>query len=168
MLDSVAAGHHVGMKLSATRTQVALPPRAAHVVWRDLIQHSIDLHRMYQKALGNCEPGLRMVLEDNARTLELLIGELQTQDSVGDDPACDHGSWRGTARRQLCSWLIRATTRQDRAWLRTLAHEGAELLESFEGSIAQLPAEPARVLCRQLPRLRGMCQDMHCLVGSAS
>jgi hypothetical protein len=156
------------MKLSATRAQIALPPHAAHVVWRDLIRRSIDLHRMYQNALGNCEPGWRMVLEDNVQTLELLIGELQTQDSVGTDPACDHGSWRGTARRQLSSCLIRAMTRQDRAWLRTLDHQGADLLESFEGSIAQLPAEPARVLCRQLPRLRGMCQDMHCLVGSAS
>lgn len=168
MPDSVGTGHHGAMKLLATRAQVALPPPAAHAVWRDLIQRSIDLHQMYQSALGACEPGLRTVLEDNVQTLALLIGELQARDGAGDESPCDHGSWRGTARRQLSSWLIRAMTRQNRAWLRTLAQQGTDLLESFEVSIAQLPAESARILCRQLPRLRDMCQDMHCLVGSTS
>ncbi|MEO8809627.1 MAG: hypothetical protein ABI386_05230 [Rhodanobacter sp.] len=37
--------------------------------------------------------------------------------------------------------------------------------EAFEEAIALLPAEPARALCRQLPRLRGIHQDMHCLAG---
>ena len=168
MLDSVGTGHHAGMKLSATRAQAALSPYAAHAVWRDLIQRSVDLHQLYQKALRTCEPGLRTVLEDNAQTLDFLIGELEAQASVDGEQAHHPGSWRGTARRQLSCWLIGAMARQDRAWLRTLAREGADLLQSFEGSIAQLPAEPARVLCRQLPRLRGICQDMHCLVGNAS
>jgi hypothetical protein len=166
MPDSVGSGHHEGMKLSATRAQVALPPPAAQAVWRELTQRSIDLHQLYQRALRTSEPGLRTVLKDNAQTLELLIRELQAQDSAGDESHRDHRSWRGAARRRLCSWRVRMMARQDRAWLlRTLAHQGGDLLESFEASIAQLPAESARVLCRQLPRLRGMRQDMQCLVG---
>ncbi|WP_254422849.1 hypothetical protein [Rhodanobacter sp. B05] len=156
------------MKLSATRTQVALPAHAAQAVCRDLIQRSIDLRQMYRQAAQVCEPGLRTVLLENAQTLDLLIDDLLAQACASGGQACDPGSWRGTARRQLSTWLIRVLARQDRAWLQTLAHRGADLLQAFEDAIGQLPAEWARVLCRQLPRLHAIHQDMHCLVGSAS
>lgn len=168
MLDSVEAGHHAAMKLSATRVQVALPPHAAQASCRDLLRRSIDLRQMYRQAARVCEPGLRTVLEENALTLDLLIADLQGQACAGGVRSYARGSWRGTARRQLSAWLMRVAARQDRVWLRTLAHQGADLLEAFEQAIAQLPAESARVLCRQLPRLRAIHQDMRWLVGSAS
>lgn len=168
MLDSVTAGHHAAMKLLATRVQVALPPRAAQASCRKLIRRSIDLRQMYRQAARVCEPGLRTVLEENALTLDLLIVDLQGQACAGGGRSCDLASLRGTARRQLSAWLMRVAARQDRAWLRTLTHQGADLMESFEHAIAQLPAESARALCRQLPRLRSIHQDMHWLIGSAS
>ncbi len=168
MLDSVAAGHHAAMKLSATRAQVALPAHAAQAVCHDLLRRSIDLRQLYRQAARVCEPGLRTVLVENAQTLDLLIDDLQAQACADGGQSCDQGSWRGTAKRQLSAWLIRALARQDRAWLRSLMHEGIDLLQAFEDAIGQLPAESARVLCRQLPRLHAIHQDMHCLVGSAS
>jgi len=156
------------MKLSATRAQVALPAHAAQAVCRDLLRRSIDLRQMYRQAARVCEPGLRTVLAENAHTLDLLIVDLHAQACAGSEPSCDQGSWRGSARRQFSAWLIRAQARQDRAWLRTLTHQGADLLQVFEDAIGQLPAESARILCRQLPRLHAIHQDMHCLVGSAS
>ena len=156
------------MKLSATRAQVALPPHAAQASCRDLIRRSIDLRQMYRQASRICEPGLRTVLEENALTLDLLIADLQGQACAGDDQSCDQRSWRDTAKRQLSAWLMRAAARQHGVWLHTLEHQGTDLLKAFEHAIAQLPAEPARALCRQLPRLRAIHQDMHWLVGSAS
>ncbi|MEO6799610.1 MAG: hypothetical protein ABI178_06715 [Rhodanobacter sp.] len=156
------------MKPSATPAHAALPPYAAQAAWRALIQRSVDLRELYQKSLQTCEPGVRTVLEDNAQTLHILIGELQAHTGSEGGQIRHQGSWRGTARRQFSGWLIGAMARQDRPWLRVLARQGNELLESFEGSIAELPNESARVLCRQLPRLQGICQDMDCLVGSAS
>lgn len=168
MLDSDAAGHHADMKLSATRVQVALPPHAAQASCRDLIRRSINLCQLYRQAARVCEPGLRTVLEENALTLDLLIADLQGQACIGGERCCARGSWGGSARQQLSAWLMRVAARRDRAWLRGLAHQGADLLESFEHAIAQLPAESARALCRQLPRLRSIQQDMRWLVGSAS
>jgi hypothetical protein len=37
-----------------------------------LIRRSIDLRRLYRHAATACEPGLRMVLNDNVHTLDLL------------------------------------------------------------------------------------------------
>ena len=168
MLDSVAAGDHASMKLSATRVQVALPPQAAQATCSDLIRRSIELRRMYRQAASVCEPGLRTVLEENAQTVDRLIDDLQAQVGAGGEHWPSSGRWRGAARRQLSVWLIRVATRRERAWLHTLAQQGGDLLEAFEKAIAQLPAEPARALCRQLPRLRAIQQDVRCLVGSIS
>ena len=123
---------------------------------------------MYRQAARVCEPGLRTVLDENGQVLDLLINDLREQAGTAGGQSCDHGSWRGTAKRQLSTWLTRAAARQDRAWLRTLAHQADGLLAAFEDTIAQLPAESARLLCRQLPRLRAIHQDLLCLVGGTS
>lgn len=108
-----------------------------------------------------------MVLKDNAQTMDSLIGDLQAQCGVGVARACNRGSRGGAAREQLASWLVRLAPRRDVAWLRTLTHHENALLQLFEQTIARLPADSARVVCRQLPRLHGIHQDMHNLVGRA-
>ena len=155
------------MKHSAHRPQTALPTHAAQAACKALILRSIDLRQWYRHAAAVCEPGLRMVLNDNAQTLDLLIGDLQAQCGADTGKPGNHGSWRGAARRQLASWLVRAAPRRDVAWLRALAHHESALLCAFERAIARLPADSARALCRQLPRLQGIHQDMHSLVGNA-
>lgn len=132
-----------------------------------LIRRSIDLRQLYRHAATACEPGLRMVLNDNARTLDLLIADLQAQLRTRGGKPCGHGSWHGTVHRHLAGWLTRAAARRDSAWIRVLAHDERALLHRFEQAIATAPTASALVLRRQLPRLRGIHLDMHSLAGTA-
>lgn len=132
-----------------------------------LIRRSLDLRQLYRHAAMACEPGLRMVLNDNVRTLDLLIADLQAQLRARGGKPCGHGSWRGTVHRHLAGWLMRTAARRDHAWIRVLAHDESALLHRFEQAIATAPAESALVLRRQLPRLRGIHLDMHSLAGTA-
>ena len=144
-----------------------MSPRLPQSTFNALIQRSIDLRRLYRHAAASCEPGLAMVLGENAQTLGLLIADLQEHQRVCGDKPYEHGSWRGAARRYAAGWLVHATARRDNAWIRELAHHESGLLHAFEKAIAALPAESARVLRRQLPRLNGIHLDMGSLVGSA-
>lgn len=132
-----------------------------------LIRRSIDLRQLYRHAAAACEPGLRMVLNDNVQTLDLLIADLQAQLRARDASPCEHGSWRGVVHRHLAGWLMRTAAHRDHAWIRALAHRESALLQRFEQAIAAAPAESALVLHRQLPRLRGIHLDMHSLCGTA-
>lgn len=130
-----------------------------------LIRRSIHLHRLYDHAAGVSEPGLRWVLSDNARTLDLLIGDLQAQLPGNGFPSRATGGWRGIVRPRLAIWLIRATPRSGEGWLRLLArHEGA-LLRAFERAIATARSPTASQLRRQLPRLHSIHLDMNILAG---
>jgi hypothetical protein len=132
------------------------------LTWR-----SIDLRQLYRHAAKACEPGLRMVLNDNVRTLDLLIADLQAQSRASGGRACERGSWHGVVHRHLAGWLVHGASRRDQAWLRVLAHGESDLLHRFERAIALAPPAPALVLRRQLPRLLGIHLDMHSLAGTA-
>ncbi len=143
-----------------------MPRRPQASTCHALTRRSIDLRQLYRHAARVCEPGLRMVLSDNARTLDLLIADLQAQSRAGGR-ACLRGSWRGVVHRHLVGWLVHAAGRRDQAWLRVLAHGESNLLHRFEHAIAIAPPAPALVLRRQLPRLLGIHLDMHSLAGTA-
>ena len=132
-----------------------------------LIRRSIDLRRLYRHAAAACEPGLRVVLSENAQTLDLLIADLQAQWRAGGGTPSKHGSLRGAARRHLAGWLAHAGARRDSVWIRALAHHESALLHAFEQAIAAAPPASALSLQRQLPRLRGIHLDMHSLTGIA-
>jgi Domain of unknown function (DUF2383). len=132
-----------------------------------LIRRSIDLRQLYRRATTACEPGLRMVLNENMQTLDLLIADLQAQLRARDSKPSVHGTWRGAIRRYLTSWLVHAAHNRDNAWIRALAHQESALLHAFEQAIADAPAESGLALRRQLPRLRGIHLDMHSLAGTA-
>jgi len=132
-----------------------------------LIRRSIDLRRLYRHAATACEPGLRMVLNDNVHTLDLLIADLQAQLRARGGRPCGHGSWHGAIHRHLAGWLTCTAARRDSAWIRVLAHGESALLRRFEQAVVAAPAESALVLRRQLPRLRGIHLDMHSLAGTA-
>lgn len=141
-------------------------PRAPTAMFNALIRRSIDLRRLYRCAAMACEPGLRMVLNENAQTLDLLIADLQAQLRGTGGRACQHGSWRAVAYRHLLGWLLHAAERRDSAWIRALAHRESALLQAFEQAIAAAPAESGLSLSRQLPRLRNIHLDMHSLAGT--
>ena len=144
-----------------------MSPCLPQSIYNAMIRRSIDLRRLYRHAAASCEPGLSMVLRENAQTLDLLIADLQAQlRAVGGRPY-EHGSWRGAARRYASGWLVRTAARRDSAWIRALAHHESALLRAFEQAIAALPAESALALRRQLPRLNSIHMDMGSLAGSA-
>lgn len=152
---------------SSTRQQAPMPPPASTALFNALIRRSIDLRRLYRCAATASEPGLRMVLNENAHTLDLLIADLQMQLQVGGDRAVERGSWHATAHRHLVAWLMRTDERRDSAWIRALAHRESALLQAFEQAMATAPADSALSLRRQLPRLRSIHLDMHNLAGTA-
>lgn len=144
-----------------------MPSHAQHTACNVLIRRSIDLGQLYRYAAAASEPGMRMVLNDNARTLDLLIADLQAQVQAAGGKPRVHGSWRGAAKRKLAACMVRLAARRDGAWLRLLAQHESDLLHGFERTIAALPGESSRGLVRQLPRLHGIHMDMHSLAGSA-
>lgn len=147
--------------ITGFRMSLSLPVSTCHA----LIRSSIDLRQLYRHAATACEPGLRMVLNDNAHTLDLLVADLQAPLAECGARPCRRGSWRGVVHRHLAGWLMRIAARRDHAWIHLLAHHEGMLLRRFEQAIAAAPAES--VLRRQLPRLRGIHLDMHSLGGTA-
>jgi len=117
-----------------------------------LIRRSIDLRQLYRHAATACEPGLRMVLNDNAHTLELLVADLQAPLSERGARPCRRGSWRGVVHRHLAGWLMRIAARRDHAWIHLLAHDESLLLRRFElvdfadQPLAVVPTGVARIV----------------------
>ena len=144
-----------------------MPPQVSASTCNALIRRSIDLRQLYCHAASACEPGLRVVLGENAQTLSLLIADLQAQQRAAERQPCRRGSWRGVLRRYVTGWLVHAASRPESAWIRALVHHETALLRAFEQAIAAAPANSALALRRQLPRLRGIHLDMHSLAGSA-
>lgn len=142
---------------------------APRSIYDPLIQHSIDLCRLYRRAATAArEPGLRIVLNENAQTLVAVIADLQAQQRIDDQPSSQRGTWRGGLRAQWAARLPHSASRTDNDWIRALAHHEARLLHLFErATIATAPADVALVLRRQLPRLHGIHLDMHGLGGAA-
>ncbi|MDE1894053.1 MAG: hypothetical protein KGJ96_09180 [Xanthomonadaceae bacterium] len=144
-----------------------MPLHAQQAACNALIRRSIDLGQLYRHAAAASEPGMRLVLNDNAQTLDLLIADLQAQLRAAGGKPHGGGSWRGAVQCRLAAWLLRLAARPEGAWLRLLAHRESALLHRFERAIAALPTETARGLMRQLPRLHGIHMDMHSLAGPA-
>jgi hypothetical protein len=139
------------------------PTSACHALTR----RSIDLRQLYRHAARGCEPGVRVVLNDNVQTLDLLIAGLQAQLRAEGCRPCRSGSWRGVVHRHLVGWLLQVATRRDGAWIRVLRHDESVLLHEFEQVIATAPAATAPALRQQLPRLHGIHLDMHSLASTA-
>lgn len=143
-----------------------MPPHVSPATCNALIRRSLDLRSLYAHAAAACEPGLRLVLADNAHTLGQLVGDLQAQlAAAGARPRAGE-SWQGVVHRHLVAALVRAASRREAAWLRALMHQERRLLQAFEEAIAAAPAGTALALRRQLPRLRGIHLDMHNLAGA--
>lgn len=129
-----------------------------------LIRRGIDLRALYRDASTQAsEPGLRVVLGENASALDQVIADLQVQvRQLGGTPA-RRGRLGGAARRQLIEWLLPDTPRRDVAWIARLAHGEEALVHAFEEGMQNATPEAALVLRRQLPRLQGIHLDMHSL-----
>jgi uncharacterized protein (TIGR02284 family) len=144
-----------------------MPSRTLPSGYNDLIRRSIDLRRSYRQAAAACEPGLRMVLGENAQTLDLLIADLQAQVvETGGKPRL-RGSRLGVVKHRAADLLVRVAARSDHAWLHTLAQHESALLQAFENALAAAPPAVALILQRQLSRLRNIHLDMHNLGGAA-
>ncbi len=143
-------------------------PLNIHPSHPTLLRRSIDLQRMYRRAMAVCEPGLCVVLGENLQTLDLVITDLRTPLRMPEAPDGGRGSWRELARRQLTGWVMQMTGRPESGWIQALVQQETALLRAFERAIAGIPAAETPILRRQLPRLRGLDLDMHHLAGSAS
>jgi uncharacterized protein (TIGR02284 family) len=129
-----------------------------------LIRRGIDLRAMYRDAsVQASEPGLRVVLGENAGALDQVIADLQGQVSrLGGTPA-RRGRLGGAARRQLMEMLLPDKPPPDVAWIARLAQGEAALVHAIEQGQPQATPDAAQVLLRQLPRLQGIHLDMHSL-----
>ena len=142
---------------------------APRSIYEPLIQHSIDLCRLYRRAATAArEPGLRSVLNENAQTLMLVVADLQAQQRTTGEPSRQRGTWRGALRAQWAAGMPNNASRTDNDWIHALGQHEVRLLHLFErATIATAPADVALVLRRQLPRLHGIHLDMHGLGGTA-
>lgn len=130
-----------------------------------LLRRSSSLRRLYGHAAGVSEPGLRLVLNENASTLDLLITDLQAQRRADGLAAATASDWRDTTHRSLTSWLMHATPRSGSGWIQLLSHRERALLQAFELAIAEAAPPAASALRRQLPRLHSIQLDLDTLAG---
>jgi uncharacterized protein (TIGR02284 family) len=144
-----------------------MPPRAPKSICNDLIRRSIDLRNLYRHAAAACEPGLRMVLGENAQTLDSLVADMQAQVVAAGGKPRSRGTSLGLVKQQAADLLTRVATKRDNAWVQALAYHESSLLHAFEDAIAAAPTDAALTLRRQLPRLRNIHLDMHNLGGIA-
>lgn len=141
--------------------------RSTRNICNPLIRQGLDLCRLYRHAAKAVrEPGLRAVLDEDAQALAAVVCEWQDVVMRSGGEPLRQGSWRAALRCRLVDGMSRLETRRDYAWILALTRDEAGLLQRCERAIAQLPAEAARPLQQQLPRLRGIDLDMHSLAGS--
>ncbi|NYE28651.1 uncharacterized protein (TIGR02284 family) [Rhodanobacter sp. K2T2] len=146
----------------------SISPTLPQSTYNTLIQRSIDLLQLYRHAASSCEPGLKVVLDENAQTLAAMIGDLQAQLHASGGKPSRSGTMRGAMRRHIAGSLTRMASHRDVAWIRELSDGESSLLHAFERVVAELPPESALALRRQLPRLNSIHLDMDNLAGTAS
>ena len=154
--------------ITAHPQKVAMSSTLPQSTYNTLIQRSIDLLQLYRHAAASCEPGLKMVLAENAQTLDAMIVDLQAQLRASGGKPSHTGTMRGALRRHVAGSLARVSSHHDVAWIRELSNGESSLLHAFESVVAQLPPESALALRRQLPRLNSIHLDMDNLAGTAS
>ena len=142
-------------------------PRTMRRTCNQLLRRSIDLCRLYRRAARRCEPGLALVLRENAQTLDLLIADLQQYVKASGGRARCHGSWRGALRWHVSDMLLQASSDRGAGWVHLLAHHESGLMQLFERLTVDGSTELAQLLRRQLPRMRSIDLDMHMLDGGA-
>ena len=75
---------------------------ASQSLYNALIRRSIDLRRLCQVAAQQvAEPGLRVVLQENAAALELLVLDLQMELSAQGGRPATLGRWSSPLQRRL-------------------------------------------------------------------
>lgn len=141
---------------------------ASQPLYNALIRRSIDLQRLCgQAAQQVAEPGLRVVLQENAAALALLILDLQMQlAALGGRPAT-RGRWNAPAPWRSATWWVRSMTLSDSQWIRLLARREAALLAQFERVLEAAPSEAAAELGRLAGRMQAVHLDMHSLATAA-
>lgn len=141
---------------------------ASHPLYNALIRRCIDLQRLCKQAAQQVsEPGLRVVLQENAATLEMLILDLQMQfAAMGGRPAT-HGRLSGSLQRRMAAWWVRSTPSRDNQWIRMLSRREAALLRLFEEAMTLAPPDIGLALRRLLPQLQAVHLDMHSLATAA-
>lgn len=140
---------------------------ATQPLYNALIRRSIDLQRLCQLAAQQvAEPGLRVVLLENAAALELFVLDLQMELSARGGHPATSGRWRGPVQRRLASWWARGLPLRDTQWIRLLSRREAALVRRFEESVALAPVDTSQCLRRLAPRLQAIHLDMGSLVGA--
>ena len=141
---------------------------AIQPLYNDLIRRGIDLQCLCAQAAHKvAEPGLRVVLQENAAALELLILDLQMQLAATGGHAATRGRWGNVLQRRIDTWWMRGTPVSDHQWIRTLVRREEQLLHALEDAIERAPPGPSMALRRLLPRLATVHMEMHSLVSAA-
>ncbi|AND69935.1 hypothetical protein ATSB10_24810 [Dyella thiooxydans] len=139
---------------------------ATQPLYNALIRRSIDLQRLCQLAAQQVvEPGLRVVLLENAAALELFVLDLQMELSARGGRPATTGRWRGPLQRRLASWWARGMPLKDTQWIRLLSRREAVLVRHFEEAMALAPIDTAQCLRRLASRLQAIHLDMGMLAG---
>ncbi|HEU4670408.1 MAG TPA: hypothetical protein VFR91_06855 [Dyella sp.] len=140
---------------------------ATQPLYNALIRRSIDLQRLCQLAAQQvAEPGLRVVLLENAAALEMFVLDLQMELSARGGRPATTGQWRGPVQRRLARWWSRGMPLRDTQWIRLLSRRERVLASLFEETVALAPVETAQCLRRLSPRLQAVHLDMGSLAGA--
>lgn len=140
---------------------------ATQPLYNALIRRSIDLQRLCQLAAQQvAEPGLRVVLMENAAALEMFVLDLQMELSARGGRPATSGRWQGPLQRRLARWWSRGMPLRDSQWIRLLSRRERVLASLFEETVALAPVDTAQCLRRLAPRLQAVHLDMGSLAGA--
>ncbi len=121
---------------------------------------------LYRRAAAVCEPGLRLILEENAQTLAGVIADLRAASLAIAKWKQKSLSCSGAVGAHVLVGLLRVAGNREPLWVAFLARREAALLHAFEHGAKAAPPVTARLLERQLRHLRALQRDMHCLLSA--
>lgn len=148
---------------------VVVLPRTLLSSCTPLLAPSVDLLWLYRRAAAVCEPGLRVVLEENVQTLLALAADLRESSAASSSPMESRLAFRRLSwRRHARFGLMHVMGNREHAWVALLARRESMLMRAFEHAARHATAADACVLGRQLPRLHALYLDMHSLAGTTA
>ena len=143
-----------------------MSPRTFSSLHRSLHGPTEALLWLYRRGAAVSEPGLRLILEENAQTLAGLLADLRAASPAIAGWKQKAFSCSDAVCRRVLVGLLHAAGNRESLWLALLARREAALLHAFEHGARAAPPVTARLLERQLRHLRALQRDMHCLMSA--
>ena len=143
-----------------------MSPRNLAFSCSSLAARSEQLLALYLRAAATSEPGLRLVLEENAQTLAALVADLGATVPATTTWQREFALCARALQGRAVMASMHMAGNREALWIALLARREAGLLRAFERAANAAPTATAHLLGRQLLHLHALQHDMRCLTAA--